>query len=149
MPTTVKASTELDAVNVILSTLGLPPLNALPDSGNAVTEMARSLLKETLREVLTKSWHFNTEDDYPLTPDTLGADVHRVDLNKVNDSTYNVVLRGQALYNKAQRSSIFTGALRGSVVFFLAFEEIPEAARYYITVKAARRFVSRSVGSQA
>ena len=61
--------TELEAVNVLLTTIGEAPVNTL--TGNQVTDVtiARQVLNEVSREVQSQGWYFNTENGVTLTPD--------------------------------------------------------------------------------
>ena len=60
--------TELEAVNVLLTTIGETPVNTL--TGNQVTDVtiAKQVLNEISREVQAQGWHFNTEDGVELMP---------------------------------------------------------------------------------
>jgi hypothetical protein len=53
--------TELEAVNVLLTTIGEAPVNTL--TGNQVTDVtvAKQVLLEISREIQSQGWHFNTE----------------------------------------------------------------------------------------
>ena len=53
--------TELEAVNILLTTIGEAPVNTL--TGNQVTDVsiANQVLNEVSREVQSQGWHFNTE----------------------------------------------------------------------------------------
>ena len=59
--------TELEAVNVLLTTIGEAPVNTL--TGNQVTDVtiANQVLTEVSREVQAQGWHFNTEDKVVLS----------------------------------------------------------------------------------
>jgi hypothetical protein len=62
------ATTETEALNAMLSAIGLAPVADIDAaiSGDAVT--AKNILKKTAREVLTEGWRFNTEFGYELAP---------------------------------------------------------------------------------
>ena len=53
---------------------------------------------------------------------------------------------GLKLYNRKKQTFEFDDELKCTVVYFREFTEIPETARRYIMVKAARVFVDRLVG---
>ena len=94
--TTTTRSTELEAVNVILSTIGEAPLNSLSGSLPVDGTVAKNVLSEVAREVQSAGWHFNTQYKVDLTRDAnnkipVGTDVVRVQLNnKYDKSSYAV-----------------------------------------------------------
>ena len=51
--------TELEAVNILLTTIGEAPVNTL--TGNQVTDVtvATQVLLEISREIQSQGWHFN------------------------------------------------------------------------------------------
>ena len=110
--TTTARSTELESVNVILSTIGESPLNSLSGSLPVDGTVAKNVLSEVSREVQSAGWHFNTQYKVDLTRDTsnkvpIGTDVVRVELNsKYDKSSYDVVQRGSYLFNLAKNSNI-------------------------------------------
>jgi hypothetical protein len=61
-------TTELDAVNLMLSTIGEAPINDLSASGLGDVAAAKTRLALTSRSIQTAGWHFNTEIDYELSP---------------------------------------------------------------------------------
>jgi len=80
----------------------------------------------------------------------LGSNYLRIDsVAKVRSSTKDVVERSNRLYDRENNTFLFTPdeAVKVNTVTFLAFEELPEAARRYIATKSARIFHDRVVGS--
>ena len=63
------AMTELEAVNVLLTTIGEAPVLI---NGKQTTDVAiaQQVLNEVNREVQSRGWHFNTEYNVELIPDT-------------------------------------------------------------------------------
>jgi hypothetical protein len=59
-------TTELEAVNTMLSAVGSQPVSSL-DAGAEVA-IAKNILRETRREVLSRGWSFNYETEVKLTP---------------------------------------------------------------------------------
>lgn len=145
-------TTELQAVNVMLGTIGESRINSL-EASSAVAEsaIARDLLQEVLVEVLSKGWHFNTEYDFPLSPDTQTKEI-RLPSNCIECDTspsphVDVAVRGNRLYNKKTHSYSFDSSLKVEMIVLLTFEELPQAAREYIKIRAARKFQKRFLGS--
>jgi hypothetical protein len=61
--------TELEAVNAMLLSIGQAPVNTLNVSGLTDVSVARDKLSEVTRRVLSRGYSFNTDDNYPLSPD--------------------------------------------------------------------------------
>ena len=147
-------TTELEAVNTILSTIGEAPLSTLTGSLPVDGTTAKNILNEISREVQSAGWHFNTQYKVDLTRDTdnkvpIGTDVVRVQLNdKYSKSSYDVVQRGNYLFNLAKNSDIFDQDFtENTLIYLLQFEDLPEQARRYITIRSARVFHDRTLGA--
>jgi hypothetical protein len=147
-------TTELEAVNTILSVIGEAPISSL-QAGAAVADAvtAQQTLSEVNRSVQSKGWHFNTDKKISLSPEAFTGEVRvpsnclRVDTVE-DDKEVDVVLRGFRLYDRVNHTYSFTRSLMVDMVVLLPFEEIPETARHFITIKAARVFQARAVGAE-
>lgn len=141
----IALTTELDAVNLMLESIGETPVSTLDDTGLADVAIAIRTLKTTSREVQTEGWHFNQESDVECIPDgdgfiTFGQNILRA------TPTYkdvNVALRGVRLYDLDNRTYVFTNSVYMDTVTFLTWDELPDSARNYIAVKAARKFAAK------
>ena len=142
--------TELEAVNLMLEGVGESPVYQLTDTGIADVEIAISVLHNTSRNLQTRGWTFNSESDYPLTKDVDGYIFVPLNCLKVDayDPTVDVVWRGEKLYDKKNHTYIFEDDLKVEIVFFLPFEELPQAARTYIYILASRDFQKKVLGSE-
>ena len=153
--TTTTRGTELESVNVILSTIGESPLNSLSGSLPVDGTVAKNVLSEISREVQSAGWHFNTHYKSTLTRDTnnkipVATNVVRVDLdpNLISRRDYDLVQRDGFLYNLAKNTDIFDRDFEDVVqVYLLPFNEIPEQAKRYITIRSARVFHDRTLGA--
>ena len=148
---TVAATTELEAINIMMAAIGETPVNTLTGTLAADVVMARSTLTEINKQVQSEGWSFNTEIDVTLTRDSsnninLSSDVLRVDANIHQHPTIDPIQRGLKLYDRQNNTFVFEEDLICTVVYLSTFAEIPEQARYYITIRAARLFVDRLVG---
>ena len=147
----VAATTELESVNIMLAAIGETPVNSLTGTLPVDVRLAQSTLAEVNKEVQSEGWSFNTEIDLTLSRDgsnnhiSLAADVLRVDPNIHHHTTIDAIQRGLKLYDRLNNKYDFDEDLICTVVFFRTFDEIPEPARRYITIKAARIFVDRLV----
>jgi hypothetical protein len=148
------ATTKLEAVNTLLSSIGETPVNSLT-SGLVDAETAETILDSASREVQSQGWSFNTDLKKSFTPDstnqiTIPDNVLRIDMAQDRKANLDVVQRGSKLYNRATNSFFFstdTTEVIMNTVVLLEFTDLPEAARRYITLKAARVFQDRVVGS--
>ena len=147
---TVAATTELESINVMLAAIGEAPINSLTGTLPVDARLAQQTLTEINKKVQMEGWSFNTEIDVTLTRDgskhvALSNDVLRVDPNIHQHPTIDAIQRGLKLYDRLNNKYEFDEDLICTVVYFRTFDEIPEPARYYITIKAARVFVDRLV----
>ena len=99
----LQATTELEAVNSMLRTIGASPVSTLEDNGVVDAVMALQTLRDVSRDVQSQGLHFNTERNYPLAPSyplpgelTLPANCLRVD---PIDTWTDLVQRGLRLYD--------------------------------------------------
>jgi len=153
--TVTTRTTELEAVNTILSTIGEAPLNSLTGSLPVDGTVALNILSEITREVQSAGWHFNTHYKVTLTRDTgnkipLATNILRVELdnNRYSKVQYDIVQRDNYLYNLAKNQDTFdTNFEDVTVVYLLPFNEIPEQAKRYITIRSARVFHDRTLGA--
>ena len=150
---TVAATTELESVNIMLAAIGEAPINSLTGTLPVDARLAQSTLTEVNKEVQSEGWSFNTEIDVTLTRDgsnqiALSADTLRIDPNIHQHPTIDAIQRGLKLYDRLNNKFEFDEDLICTVVYFRTFDEIPEPARRYITIKASRVFVDRLVGDE-
>lgn len=145
---------ELDAVNLMLAAIGEAPVSTLDAGEVEEVATARGILRDTSHALQGKGWVFNTERNYPLVPDvngaiTLAPNIVSVDQDTDADpSDYDLVQRGTQLYDRKNRTAVFTKTVKAEVVLLLPFDSLPPVARRYIALKAARIFQSRFVGSE-
>ena len=150
----MSTTTKLNAINTMLSTVGEAPVNNLTGSVTADVRLAESILDEISREVQSSSWHFNTEKDVSLLPNSndevsLASNVVRVDLEDDNvDVNYDIVVRGSKLYNRKTQTYTITATLKYTVVYLLDWDDLPETAKRYIMIRAARIYQDRLLGSE-
>lgn len=151
MPGTPPLLTELEAINVMLSVIGEAPINTLEGAATVDVIQAKAILSQISREVQSVGWHFNTEREYPLLPDVngeiqLAANMVFVDADSEPD--IDVAQRGNKLYDRKSHTFKFTKSIKAEVIYLLSFEELPQVARQFITIRAARIFQDRMVGSE-
>jgi hypothetical protein len=148
-------TTKLEAVNIIISVIGEAPVNTITGVSLPVTAIqAISMLDETSKAVQSEGWHCNTEHEYELTPDsvtskiTLPQNTLKFDLDPLLYTDSDPVQRGLKLYDRKNHTEIWTKSVKGSITFELEFEDLPEQLRHYVTVKSARVFANRFIGTR-
>jgi hypothetical protein len=148
----LQKTTEIEAVNTLLSTIGESPISSLDEAASgADAAIALSVLREVSRKVQMIGWHFNQEKNFRMTPSTSGeiflpANCAQIDAS--GDQGIDVAERGGRLYNRTDQTYIFKQTVKVDMTLLLEFEELPLAARTYIVDKSARIFQNRTVGSQ-
>ena len=146
-------TTKLEAINTMMSAIGEAPVNTLDASSQTQDViMAKSILDEVSREVQSAGWHFNREYEVSLSPNTsneilLSENVARVDVEPANANTTQYIQRGQKIYNKTDKTFTIPDALKCTLIYLLEWTDMPQAARQYIMIRAARKFQDRVVGS--
>jgi|TARA_B110000093_G_scaffold163276_1_gene186008 hypothetical protein len=146
-------TSELEAVNTMLNTIGEAPVNTLVNMTSVDALAALSVLQSVNRGVQVEGWFFNTEYDYPLVPDIdnnlpLPTNLMSVDSSEVS-TKHDLVQRGSRAYDRKNHTYTFTETVKCNLILLLAFEEIPEAARNYITLRASRILQDRLLGSDS
>lgn len=148
----LQKTTELDAVNIMLGTIGESPINSIEAaSGVSDAIIARQILNEVSIQVQEEGWHFNVETNFVLTPAYPSKEIFVPD-NCIEvdaeDTRVDVAIRGNRLYDRINHTFAFEKDIKCNVVLLLPFEDLPQAARHYVTIRAARVFQQRVVGSQ-
>lgn len=154
MTTPTAVMSKLDAVNQMLASIGQSPINTLTGSIPKDASKAVLALDTVLREVLTKGWSFNTDEDYVLNPD--GNSNILIPANAMwLDPEYqfkDYVMRWDSgvakLYDRKDHTFTITDEVKCRIVWSYAFEEIPQVARHYIAMRAGRIYQSQIVGSE-
>ncbi|UAW01085.1 tail tubular protein A [Synechococcus T7-like virus S-TIP28] len=140
---------KLAAVNILLSNIGQAPVTAI-DNANPMVAMAANLIDEVTNNLQAEGWTFNTEQAYPFQPAADGC-IYITDnilqLDAGYYSTNDTVQRNGKLYNKRTHSYQFEGKQEFDVVWLVEFDDMPDAFKNYVSMRAANLFAGRSVGS--
>lgn len=148
-------TTELEAVNALLEQIGEAPVSSLNDLALDAAK-ARNALNRVSREVQARGWHWNTtfrkltrdgNNEFVLPTNTLYVDTVR------NSFEYDVTARGGKLYDRRpfKNTTVFPDIteIEVKLVELLAYSDLPEAARQYIYIRAARQFQEFQLGAQS
>lgn len=153
-PLTFSPQSELDAINQMLVSIGQSPVSTLTVTGLKDVSYARLMLHNTSREVQTAGWYFNTDEQYPLAADVNGKVDFPASALSCDpcDRSHNFVERDDAgtrrFWDKDNHTFVIGKTIKVDIVWFFAFEKLPQAARAYIAHKAGRIFQAAGVGSQ-
>jgi hypothetical protein len=144
----------LEAVNELLESIGQTPVSSLENVGLGDVNTARSLLNRVTRAVQLHGFDFNTDDDYELTPDTNGLilvpeGVLRIDpMDKASTLKRRRHPEGQwAIWNTPEQSWVHEDPVTFRIIWAYPFEDMPDSARHYVALSAARKFQKRIIGS--
>ena len=147
-------TTKLEAVNTMLTSIGEQPIQNMNDlAGLSDASIAEQILDNVSRAIQSRGWIFNTDLDVQMPVDQYGEiklspDILRVDTtSRVRDGDTDIVERGRKLYDRQKQTFIFTTKVTVNQIKLLIFEDLPEPARRYISIRAARIFHDRVVGS--
>lgn len=148
--TNLVVTDELEAVNTMLRAIGEAPISDLDEPQLLSAVNAKNTLRRVSREMQTTGWVFNTEFAVTMSVDgdskiPVGNNVLMID-SFGQDCHKQVTRRGGFLYDLENHTFIFGGSVNAEVVYFLSFTDLPEAARNFITVKAAREFQASDIG---
>lgn len=143
MPTEILTpTTELEAINAILASIGEAPVNEITDAF-VDAQLAQNLLRQESRAAQSTGFIFNTDPEVVLTPDGSGHIWLPANTLKVIQADRTITRRGQRLYTTTTRSYVFTTSVTAALVLALNFDELPEVLRRYLYVRAARTFQAR------
>jgi hypothetical protein len=144
-------ATELAAVNQILGAVGQAPVTTL-DQTNPDVALAFDTLLEINREVQAEGWSFNTETEYPFTPDTnneilIAENILLLDLSDLPENRgIEVIRRNGKLYNKIDHTFTWENQIKCDVVWLFDFADMPLPFRDFATAKASVQASTKMVG---
>ncbi len=146
-------TTELDAVNEMLSSINEAPVNSLEGALTTDVASARNLLNVVRKEVQARAWWFNTDERVILEPDAqeeigVGPEIIRVD-GTPGLEFVQFILRGRKLYNRADKNFKFKTSVTADTTTLLVWDEVPPVCQRYIVVRSSRLLADRLVGSGA
>jgi len=150
-------TTLLEAVNTLLMNVGEMPVSSLEDQQIQDARMAQLTLLEFHKEGQTRGWSWNRESDYAFDRDvqTGEIDVSAQVLSwAVDPYRYNgrYQLRGTRVYDRKEQTFKIPDTdapIKADVIWLLSWDDSPEAYNRYTTIRAARVFASRMLGSDS
>lgn len=146
------ALTELQAVNLILGSIGEAPVDTLDAPTHPDAEDAQSLLLAARVRLLSEGWHFNKFDNWTLTRDgsnNITVPALALEVDTMGEHEYiDVIVIDTKLYDKYNRTFIFDKDLVCSVIMDIEWTNLPQSARDAIIEDAGMQFQAGKVGSQ-
>jgi hypothetical protein len=148
----ITPTSELQAVNTLLSIIGEAPVSSITGNTGVDVSIALQILDETNVEVQSRGWHYNTETEVTLAKDQnnkipVASNCVQIDASKNYKTQFNITFRNGFLYDLENKTDVFTNTPVVDQILVQHFEHIPEYARKLIIIKAGRKFQARMVGS--
>jgi len=152
----IEMLTKLDAVNIVLNSIGETPVSSLT-SGLPDAEAAESKLDATIKEVLAKGWQQNLERSITMSRNSDGEIIIPNQFLRVDTVGYdrhiNVAIRKQngkrKLFNVVDYTFKFDHDLTVDAVVEIEFDALIFELQNYIAYRAARKFQESAMGSQS
>jgi hypothetical protein len=145
--------TELSALNIMATYLGIPALLDISDLAQEPDLLiAQRILNTTTREVLNRGLEINSDCGFTISPEldgTILVPAGNLRWSVQYDYEERYVERDGKVYDKRDMTDQFTGDLVIDVVWNFDFASMPEMIKNYITVKSSFRFVARMKGSDS
>jgi hypothetical protein len=153
MSVTNTKTTELQAVNAILSAVGEPPVTGL---GTTDSTNVEQVLQESYIVIQEVGWSWNTRA-HIFTSSASGASfqyivpdsIIRLDLDETDER--NLTIRNNYIYDLENNTNLFTtsGSKTIDVVELLAWVDLPQSARTAIVRRASRMYLQRYLPDSA
>lgn len=149
---TMARTSFLEAVNRVLQMMGEAPINSL-NGQYGLALQAQDSLNDVSRRLQSEGWSFNTDREKLLQRDALtneiavGPNISRVVIDPYRYPALDIVQRGGKLYDRFNNTYVFDEDLYVDLTIILEWEELPEHARQYITIKAGRQLQEAILGS--
>ena len=150
-------TTLLNAVNILLENIGEQPINSLETEQIMDARVAERTLLEFHKEGQSKGWHWNTEFNFPFTKDGATNEI-KIPANVIEFAldpylhAGRYVQRGEKLYDTEKRTTQIESTVtevKADVIFALSWDEAPEPFNRWVTIRSARVFADRILGSEA
>jgi hypothetical protein len=145
------STTELDAVNDILNSIGQTAVTSIDQTNPDVSLAYRTLLSVS-REVQSEGWSFNREYDVQFSVDSVTKKIAVDDTIIYIDATkeyyqYDVIVKFGYLWDRVEQTDIFTvDYIKCDITRMYEFDVLPIYVKEYIIARAAAIASTRMVG---
>jgi hypothetical protein len=144
-------TTELDAVNDILNSIGQTAVTSIDQTNPDVSLAYRTLLSVS-REVQSEGWSFNREYDVQFSTDSVTKKIAVDDSILFIDATkeyyqYDVIVKYGHLWDRVEQTDVFTvDFIKCDITRLYDFNDLPVYVKDYIVARAAAIASTRMVG---
>ena len=132
------ATTKLEAINIILASIGADPVNTIDAEADVDVANALRMLNYTSRNIQRQGWDFN-KAEVTLEPDVENKMIRinptTISFRATDGGQYGT--RSGYLYDVANQTNKFDKPVTGELTVALDFEDLPDAFKNYIAIKAA------------
>lgn len=149
-------TTLLDAVNVCLENIGEQPVDNLENEQIQDARIAERTILEVHKQEQVRGWSWNKEYAYPFAKDSLSQIRVPETVVEFSPNPYQwngrFQLRGSRVYDLLNRSYQMDSTITeitADVVWLLSWEDVPEAFNRFVSIRSARIFSDRTLGSEA
>lgn len=156
MALTLTPVTQLDAINMMLMSIGQSPVNTVTSTGIKDVAVAELILHNASRSIQSEGWAFNTDYAKVLSPDgnnriLVGSNVMHIDpvdpgLDFVQ--RYDLANTAMSLYDLVNHTFDRLTDIKCDIIYFYEFEQIPQTARDYIALVAGQQFQAQAISSE-
>jgi len=148
----VASTTELEAVNIMLRSIGEAPVATIEVDTIEDATIALDTLRQISKDFQAEGWSFNTEYDYPVSVDgnsKLPYPTSASHLDAMPTEDKQLAKRGGFLYDIKNNTFVMTvTSVKCMVVWMYDFDDLPQLAKSYIALSAARKFAQDVMGDQ-
>lgn len=151
-------TTLLDAVNICLENIGEMPVDSLDNQQIQDARMAERTLLEFHKEAQCCGWSWNTEFAVTFKPDASTKQVlippNCVEF-AINPYQWNgrFQVRGNKVYDLMNHTYFIDPSevpeIQADVIWLLSWDESPETFNRWTTIRSARVYSDRALGSEA
>lgn len=147
--TTPARINRLAAVNIMLRMCGQAPVNTVEGAVPSIVAIAKNLLTDTQREVLSEGYSFNTTKGVTYTPDTSNGNRIAIpsDVVQADHLTRNITFRDGFFYDADNNTFVFDEPIKLDIIVWLDFDGLPEPAKLYIATSAGRALHRNVIGN--
>ena len=135
----------IDAINLMLASIGSDPINEIDDTDADVSNALR-ILEDTSRNTQRQGWDFNSAQ-YTLYPNKDNK-IKWVDtiLSYKNSDGNVYTKRGDLFFDATKSTFYFDKEIVIDCIIAVDFEDLPDCFKRYIASKAALQFAQRYFG---
>jgi hypothetical protein len=141
---TIRPKTKLDAVNDILRSRGIRSVSTM-DATNDARDAAQHLATASVN-IQSDDWNFNTDPERLFEPDSSGNIYIPDDVLSFEPVYYSegrlLTQRGERLYDREKSTFVFAEGVYLETKTGIAFDDLPQPVRNYITLEAALSFAN-------